>query len=153
MHFIFLSLSDCPRYGVFVFSFYGVSLFVFFYRMLWQRKWVELKWIKLISFDRLYYICCRFIYILGKLGFLGFVTVQSYDVCANNKVHYDPMVIFVCLHITLPHYRHYVDLSIQVLNFLNACQVYAVRSVCLKLSQFSQLPFMQYMGLCVFWVV
>ena len=31
--------------------------------------------------------------------------------CASNKVHYDPMVLYVCLHITLPHYHHYADLS------------------------------------------
>ena len=31
--------------------------------------------------------------------------------CVNNKVHYDQMVLFDSLHITLPHYHHYADLS------------------------------------------
>ena len=31
--------------------------------------------------------------------------------CANDKVHYDPMVVFVYFHTTLPHYHHYADLS------------------------------------------
>ena len=31
--------------------------------------------------------------------------------CVNNKLHYYPMVVFLCLHITLPHYHHYADLS------------------------------------------
>ena len=29
----------------------------------------------------------------------------------NNQIHYDLMVIFVCLHFTLPQYRYYVGVS------------------------------------------
>ena len=32
-------------------------------------------------------------------------------VCANNRVHYDPVAVLVCLHITLHHYHHYAVLS------------------------------------------
>ena len=35
----------------------------------------------------------------------------SLMMCSNNWVHYGPMVIFICLHITLPHYRHYAHIS------------------------------------------
>ena len=38
------------------------------------------------------------------------MTVQSYDV-RKNQVYYGPMVVFVWLHITLPHYHHYADIS------------------------------------------
>ena len=31
--------------------------------------------------------------------------------CANDGVHYGPMVVFVCLHITQPQYHHYADVS------------------------------------------
>ena len=31
--------------------------------------------------------------------------------CAINRVHYGPVVVFVCLHITLPHYHHSADVS------------------------------------------
>ena len=34
-----------------------------------------------------------------------FLTVQSF------RVHYGPMVVFVSLHITLPHFHHYADIS------------------------------------------
>ena len=44
---------------------------------------------------------------------------------------------------------HHADLS-EGAELLNACQIYSVSSVCLRLGQFSQLSFMQYMGLCVF---
>ena len=30
--------------------------------------------------------------------------------CANNRLHYDRMVVYGYLHITLPHYHHYADL-------------------------------------------
>ena len=39
---------------------------------------------------------------------------------------------------------------LKVLNCWNSCQIYSVTSVCLRLGRFSQLYFMQYMGLCVF---
>ena len=44
----------------------------------------------------------------GKLGFLSFITMQSCDAC--NKVRYDPMVIVVCVQITLHHYHYCADL-------------------------------------------
>ena len=79
--------------------------------------------------------------------FMFFCPLLPYSrmMCANNGAHYDAMVVFVCLHIALPHYHHYADLS-QLLNFLNAL----VSNVCQRLSQFSQLYFIRYMGLCVF---
>ena len=41
--------------------------------------------------------------------------------CADGNGHYDPMVAFDCLHITLPHYHHYADLSenIELLKYLS----------------------------------
>ena len=35
----------------------------------------------------------------------------SLMMCANSRGHYEPMVIFICLYIPLPHYHHYSDLS------------------------------------------
>ena len=65
-------------------------------------------------------------YILGKLGFVYFVTVQ-FTMYANNQVPYGLMVILVCLHLTLPHYHHYADVSegIEILKYLPGtfCQV------------------------------
>ena len=69
--------------------------------------------------------------------------------CAHNKVYYDPIVVFVCLHITLPLCHRYAVISESTELLLNTCLVHFVTSVCLRLSQFAQLYFMQYMGLCV----
>ena len=58
------------------------------------------------------------------------------------------MVVFVCLHITLLHYHHYADVSESI--ELKMILRYILSSMWLWLSQFSQLSFMQYIGLCVF---
>ena len=51
-----------------------------------------------------------FIYIPQKLG-LCRLLLCSLMMFANNRVHYVPMVVLVCLHIKLPHYDHYADPS------------------------------------------
>ena len=47
----------------------------------------------------------------GKAGVLFPLSLCSFMVCANNQIRYDPVIVFVCLHITLLDYRHYVDAS------------------------------------------
>ena len=66
-------------------------------------------------------ICCRFhICISLKSWSFCLLFLWSLMMCTNNKVHYDFMVIFVCLHITLSYY-HYEDLyeNIKVLKCLS----------------------------------
>ena len=82
-------------------------------------------------------ICCRFHIYPMKSGFSVFYY------CAYNKVYYDPMFAFASF--TPPHYHHNADLAASIV-----CQVHSLSSVCLRLSHFSQVSFMQYMGLCVF---
>ena len=64
-------------------------------------------------------ICFRFhiyiyIYIPGKLENVVPLSPCSLMMCANNRVHFGPMVVFVCLHSTRPHYHHY---HLKVSNF------------------------------------
>ena len=59
-------------------------------------------------------ICCRFhiyIYISWGSWVLFLWLLCSLMMCANNRVHHGLMVVIVCLHITLPHYHHYTDVS------------------------------------------
>ena len=76
-------------------------------------------------------------------------------VCVNNRVHYGPMVVFVCLHITLLHYHHYADISvgIELIKCLSdafcrvwVCKIESILSiifqaiygaVCIRLTHFS----------------
>ena len=57
---------------------------------------------------------------------------------------------FVCLLFLLPHYHHYAGRRIWKYWTSKIVVRYIRSSVCIKSSQFSQLYFMQYMGLCVF---
>ena len=51
----------------------------------------------------------------------------SFMMCANNRIYYDPKVVFVWLHVTLPHFHHYtyVSESIALLKYLSGtlCRV------------------------------
>ena len=40
------------------------------------------------------------------------LSLCSLVICANNWVHHGPTVLFVSLHITLPHYHHYAYIYI-----------------------------------------
>ena len=51
-----------------------------------------------------------FISIPGNLGLVSFITPQFYDV-RNNRIHYGPIAVFICLHFTLSHYHHCAGLS------------------------------------------
>ena len=55
-------------------------------------------------------VCCRFHICPGK-HFFRLLLLCSLTMCANYRVHFDPMVVFLCLHITLPHYHYYADQS------------------------------------------
>ena len=70
----------------------------------------------------------------------------SFMMCANNRIHYGPMVAFVCLPSTLLHYHNYAVWKYWTSNILVR---YILWNVCIRLCQLSQLPFMQYMRLCV----
>ena len=70
-------------------------------------------------------------------------------VFANDPIHYGLQVVFVCLQITPSYYHHYADLS-EGIELIKKLVKYMLLSVCLRLRQFSQLLFIQYMGLCVF---
>ena len=68
--------------------------------------------------------------------------------CANNPVSHGVMVVYGYLHCTLPHYHHNADLSESIKQLRCLSDIFS--SMCLRLGQFSQLSFMQYVGLCGF---
>ena len=97
----------------------------------------------MLSVSYIYYI-----YIRKTAWALFPLLLCSLMMCANNWMHYVPMAVFICLHITLPQYHHYADISecTELLQCLSGIFCW----VCRRLSQFSRLSFMQYMGLWVF---
>ena len=48
-------------------------------------------------------------YISREVWVLFLLLLCSLMMCTNNRVHYGPMAVFICLHIT--HYHHYADVS------------------------------------------
>ena len=52
----------------------------------------------------------NFIYIQGKLA-LATLSLGSLTMYTNNGIHYGLLVVFICVHITLPPYHHYADVS------------------------------------------
>ena len=62
-----------------------------------------------------------------KLDFVPLL-LCSLMMCAHNRVHYGPIVVFDCLLITQSHYHRYADVS-ESIELLNTCQVYSVESV------------------------
>ena len=49
-------------------------------------------------------------------------------ICASKRIHYIPMIVFVCLHFTIPHCDHYADVS-EGIEFLNTCQEHYIECV------------------------
>ena len=60
------------------------------------------------------------------------ICVCSLMMCANNGVHYGPIVIFIYFYITLPHDHHYAD----IWKYWTPKRLvrYILSSVCLRLS-------------------
>ena len=79
------------------------------------------------------------------------ITTVQFVMSSNYWVHYGLKVIFVCVHIILPHHHNYVDISESTEHIKCLSSIFChPRSMCLRLNQFYQLSSMQYMGLCVF---
>ena len=89
-----------------------------------------------------------YIYIPGQLGFISFLIVQSYGVHKHSSTwrpdgstcflaYYTTSLSLLCICV----WMHWI---------FKMLIRYILSSVCLILSQFSQLSFMIYMGLCVF---
>ena len=99
----------------------------------------------------LYHTMLSVSYIFWESWVFCLLLLCSLIMCTNDKVHYDPMVVFVCLLATLYIIITIMRTYMKVLKFLNSYQVNSVSNVCLRLSPFSQLSLMKYMdGLCVF---
>ena len=87
------------------------------------------------------------IYIPGKLGFVFSIIVQ-FTMSSISRMRFGLQIVFVRLYITPSHYHHCANLSRDI--ELKKPVRYISSSVWVRLSIFSQLSIIQYMGLCVF---
>ena len=96
------------------------------------------------------YAVCWHIYIYpGKAGFCVF-NYCAVLWCA--QIMEFIMTWWLYTFICTLHYLIIIIMQtyLKVLSCWNACQIYSVTSMCLRWGKFSQLYFLQYMGLCVF---
>ena len=89
-------------------------------------------------------------YISRESWVLFLLLLCTFMMCANNRINCGPMVVFVCLYTLYTTWLSSLCRRIWKYRTSKMFVRYILSSVCLRLSQLSQLSFMQYMGLCVF---
>ena len=76
-----------------------------------------------------------------------FSIIVQFMMSANNRTRSGLQIVFVCLYITLSHYHHCANLSDDIELIKCHSDIFCVG---IRLSIFSQLCIIQYMGLCIF---
>ena len=77
-----------------------------------------------------------------------FIIIVQFMTSANSRIRFCLQIVFVCLCITPSHYHHCANLS-EDWTYKMPVR-YSLSSVWVRLSIFSQLSIVHYMGLCVF---
>ena len=78
-----------------------------------------------------------------------FISIVQFMMSANSRIRFGLQIVFVCLYITSSHYHHCANLIWR--HWIYQMPVrYNLSSVWVRLSIFSQLSIIQYVGLCVF---
>ena len=88
------------------------------------------------------------IYLLENWEFV-FNSIVQFVMSANSRMRFGLHIIFICLYITSSHYHHCANFIWRHWTYKMPVR-YNLWSVWVRLSIFSQLSIMQYVGLCVF---
>ena len=88
------------------------------------------------------------IYIPGKPG-ICFISIVQFMMSANRRIRFGLQIVFVCLYITPSHHHHCANFIWRHWTYKMPVR-YNLSSVWVRLSIFSQLSIIQYVGLCVF---
>ena len=78
-----------------------------------------------------------------------FMSIVQFMMSANNRIRFRLQIVFVCLYITPYHYHHCAKFIWRQWTYKMPVR-YNLSSVWVRLSIFSQLSIIQYVGLCVF---
>ena len=114
---------------------------------------------KSVVHTNLYMYACMHICYLNS-AYAAFL-LDNLMMCANEWIHYGPMAIFVCLHLTLPHYNRYANVSegIEILKCLSVESVSKIKSILLIIFHVIygavciQLSLMIIMRICVLLII
>ena len=78
-----------------------------------------------------------------------FIIIVQFMMSANSRIRFGLQIVFVCLYITPSHYHHCANFIWR--HWTDKMPVrYNLSSVWVRLSIFSQLSIIRYVGLCVF---
>ena len=96
----------------------------------------------------LHHILSLIIYTFRENREFVFITIVQFMMIVNIHIRYGLQIVFVCLYITSSHYHHCANFIWRHWTYKMPVR-YNLSSVWVRLSIFSQLSIIQYVGLCV----
>ena len=104
----------------------------------------------LCTWDVCYIIFCLLLHIhSGKNREFVFISIVQFMMSANSRIRFGLHIVFVCLYITPSHHHHCANLIWRHWTYKMPIR-HNLSSVWVRLSIFSQLSIIQYVGLCFF---
>ena len=97
----------------------------------------------------LHHILSLIVYTFRENREFVFIGNVQFMMSANSRIRFGLQIVFVCLYITPPHCYHYANFIWRHWTYKMPVR-YNLSSVWVRLSIFSQLSIIQYVGLCVF---
>ena len=97
----------------------------------------------------LHHILSLIVYTFQENRDFVFINILQFMMSANSRIRFGLQIVFVCLFFTPSHYHYCANFTWRHWNYKMPVR-YNLSSVWVRLSIFSQLSIMQYMGLCVF---
>ena len=97
----------------------------------------------------LHHILSLIVYTFRQNREFVFVSIVQFMMSKNSRIRFGLQIVFVCLYITPSHYHHFANFIWRHWTYKMPVR-YNLSSVWVRLSIFSQLSIIQYVGLCVF---
>ena len=97
----------------------------------------------------LHHILSLIVYTFRENREFVFVSIVQFMMSANSRIRFGLQIAFVCLYITPSHYHHCANFIWRHWTYKMPVR-YSLSRVWVRLSIFSQLSIMQYVGRCVF---
>ena len=96
-----------------------------------------------------HHILSLVVYTFRENGEFVFISIVLFMMSANNGIRFGLQIVFICLYITPSHYHHCANFIWR--HWIYKMPVrYNLSSVWVRLSNFSHLSIIRYVGLCVF---
>ena len=96
----------------------------------------------------LHHILSLIVYIFREKREFVFISIVQFMMSANSRTRFGLQIVFVCLYITPSHYHHCANFIWRHWTYKMPVR-YNLSSVWVRLTIFSQLSSVQYVGLCV----